>query len=518
MENTTGPNPNALWRLIMVFACVATIIGLIAWKTTEGKRSDVQKTAEVLATSDAKKFDRTVEIWGDEWLGYMVFSSKMFQDELAKSNAQARYTIVPDFQKRVEGLANSQCDLACLTIDSWISNGKSQDYPGAILFVIDESYGGDVILGGPKIHNLDDLKNPNFKGGFVGNSPSEFLLKAGAVHFQMDNITGNIRKWRRDNIDEVYQSFQKQEIDFAVLWEPLASKAQQDIPNTHLLLDTTQAAGIIVDVAVASRKILRNERPLVNGIAQAYFKALHHYLNRPPEMLRLAASFGKTKEGDAKKMLGGIAFTSLQNNRETWFGTTSTSTPMIVEAINRITDILITSGDLTADPLNHNPYTILNSQYIATLKGDIEDLTIQTGRPTRSFNVLSDSQWEKLAASPIGTLIEEPITFQSGTAQLSDEAQELLDKAARRTIHYPRYRIIVEAGVSPGDNPEDDLKLSKERADAVRNWLLSTAKLEENRVWGHGLGSGQAPKRLPAESAPAWSRRCRFARLILVSD
>lgn len=502
----------------MVIACLATIVGLLAWKSYEGKRTKVKREDEVLATSDAKKFDRTIEVWGDGWLGYLVFNSRVFQEELAKNKLQARFQIVDDTKKRIEGLANNQCDIACLTIDAWLTNGKSSDYPGALLFVIDESYGGDAILGGPKVKNLDDLKNLALKGAYVGHSPSEFLLKAGAVHFQLGNILQGLPKWQRGSIEEVYQSFQKNEVDFVVLWEPLASQAKQDIPNTHLLLDTTQAAGIVVDVAVANRKILRNDRPLVNVVTKAYFKALHHYLNRPDDMLRLAASFGKIKEGEAKKMLAGIAFASLQNNQETWFGTGSTSTPMIVDVINRITDILIASGDFESDPLNHNPYTILNSQFVATLKDGIEDLAVQTGRVTQNFNPLTTAQWSRLAANPIGTLVEEPVTFQPGTALLNDEAQELLERAARRTIHYPRYRIVIEAGVSPGQDAEEDQKLSQERADAVRNWLVSTAKINENRIWARGLGSAQAPSRLSGESSPAWTRRCRFARLILTSD
>ncbi len=518
MEAPNTPNPNALWRILMVVACLATIVSLLVWKASEGKRTKVQKEAEVLATSDAKKFDRTIEVWGDGWLGYMVFNSRVFQEELAKNKLQVRYRIVDDTKKRIEGLASNDCDLACLTIDAFLASGKISDYPGALLFVIDESYGGDVILGGPKVKNLDDLKNPALTGAFVAHSPSEFLLKASAVHFQLQNILQGMRKWQRGSIDEVYQSFQKREVDFVVLWEPLASQAKQDIPDTHVLLDTTQAAGIVVDIAVANRKILRNERPLVNVVTKSYFKALHHYLNRPEEMLRLASTYAKVTEGEAKKMLGGIAFASLQNNKDTWFGTGSTSTPMIVDAINRITDILVNCGDFEKDPLDHNPYTILNSQFIATLNEGIEDLNTQTGRLTQNFPPLTAVQWLKLAANPIGTLVEEPVTFQSGTALLNEEAQELLEKAARRTIHYPRYRIVIEAGVSPGQNPEEDVKLSQERADAVREWLLSTAKLNENRVWARGLGSSQAPQRQPGESSPAWTRRCRFARLILTSD
>jgi outer membrane protein OmpA-like peptidoglycan-associated protein/ABC-type amino acid transport substrate-binding protein len=513
-----APNPNAAWRIPMVIACLLAIVAMIAWKATEGKRVHSEKTAEVLATSDARNFSRTVEIWGDDWLGYMIFSSKVFQDTLAANNLGAKYTLVPDFKRRVEGLAQGKCDFACITIDSWILNGKASDYPGAIVFVIDESNGGDAIVGGPKIHNLDDLKNTGFKGGFVGSSPSEFLLKAGAAHFQMTNVTQNLHRWRRDSIDDVYQSLKKQEIDFAVLWEPLVSKAQQEIPNCRVLLDTTQATDIIIDVAVANRKILRNERPLVNQVSQAYFKALHYYLNRPQEMLRLAASYGKTREGDARKMLGGIIFSSLQSNQQTWFGTSSTSAPMIVDAINRITDVLVASGDMSADPLGHNPYTVLNSQYVATLKNGIEDLSVQTVRTAKIFKPLSADEWHKLASSPVGTLIDEPVTFQSGTSLLSEEAQELLDKAARRTIHYPRYRIVVEAGVSPGQSPADDEALSQQRADAVRAWLISNGRIDENRVWAVGLGSSQAPKREPEESSPAWTRRCRFAKLVLVSE
>jgi ABC-type nitrate/sulfonate/bicarbonate transport system substrate-binding protein/outer membrane protein OmpA-like peptidoglycan-associated protein len=507
-------------KKILSLVCMASIIGMVAWKMTEKERRARARQSEMLATSDVRVFQRTIRVQGDDWMGYMIFKSKIMQDELAKSGVGLRYEIEPDFAKRVANLADGSVDIAALTIDSWLTNGSKHAFPGVIAYVIDESNGGDVVIGGPKVKNLNDLKQPGMRGAFVGYSPSEFLLKSSISHFRLDDVRKNLPKFRVDSIGEVYRRLEKGEVDFVVLWEPQSSQALQKIPGTIRLMDTAQAQGIIIDVAIYGRKFIQADAKIANAVTAAYFKALHHYLNRPDELAALAGAFTKTPPETTSKMLAGLTFASFQANQTLWFGTTSATSGKVIEAIQRIIEILVSVGDLERDPLDGNPYTITNRKLLGDLVNNqsIEKLQREIMAPARIFSPMDETQWKALAQRPIGTLIEEPILFQRGMAELEDESEALFAQALARIAHYPRYRIVVQAGVASGNNADDDQQLSQERANAIRGWMIKNGSLDENRIHGIGLGSSALPSRLPDESAKAWEKRCRYAKILLVAE
>lgn len=504
----------------LIALCIFTILGSFAWKLSEGRRKEKAHEEQLLATSDAKVFSRTFHVQGDEWLGYCIFKSKEMQDDLAAQDIGLVYEIEPDFSKRVENLADGKIDIAAMTIDTWLVNGKDKDYPGVIGFIIDESNGGDAIIGGPNVKNINDLRRPGIKGAFVGYSPSEFLIKSAAAHFQLEGLKKRLSGFRVDRIEDAYGKLRRGEVDFAVLWEPQVSQALQSIRGSSRLIDTSKVQGIITDVAVFSRRIVKDDPKMATAVTQAYFKALHHYLNRPEEFQSLASAYSKTSATDTRKMLSGIAFASFGANQNTWYGTTSTTSGKLASTIQDVTDILIQVGDMAQDPLNGNPHTIVNSRILGSLVNNqgIEKLARETELPARIFNPLTAEEWNSLADNPVGTLIEQPILFKRGTTEIEEESQDILNAAAQKITHYPRYRIVIEASVSQGSSQTDDDKLSQERADALGSWFVTNANIDQNRIHALGLGSRQLPPQLPDENDKAWERRCRYAKLLLVAD
>ena len=507
-------------KKVITLLCIASILGMLAWKATESRRLESAKRQQLLATSDAQVFDRIIHVQGDEWLGYLIFKSRIMQDELAAAGVGLNYEIEPDFEKRVNNLADGTVDVAAMTIDTWLTNGRKKDYPGVIAFVIDESNGGDCVVGGPKIKNLDDLKKDGVKGAFVGYSPSEFLLKSQISHFRLEGAKKNIDKFRVDKIEDAYNKLERGDVDFAVLWEPQTSRALKAITGATRLIDTSQAQGIVIDVAVMSRKFVKDDPKLSILVTKAYFKALHHYLNRPDELTALGSAFSKTSPEAIGKMLAGLTFASFKANQTVWFGTTSTTSGKLYDGIQDIMNILVSVGDLEKDPLEGNPHIITNSRILGSLLNspEIEKLNHEIAAPEKIFSTLVKEQWERLVKNPVGTLVEEPIIFQRGTTDIVEESEETLTDATNKIIHYPHYRIVVQASVAPSNDPQTDWQLSQDRANALRTWLLKNGKIDENRVYAMGLGSTSLPAKLPDENDKTWERRCRYAKLFLVTE
>src|SRR6267154_2405140 len=216
-------------RKLIVLLSIIAIVGMIAWKLTQPLRQKKARRTELLLTSDAANLDRIVKVWGDDWLGYLIFRSRRFQKEMQQYRLGVRYDLVFDFKERFRGLENGDCDFVAATIDSYLSNGQESGYPGVITWVIDESYGADAIVGGPKVKSVDALNQPNLKGALVGFSPSEFLLKAQIANFRMNTLLPHVASFRVDKAEDAYTALARGKVDFAVLWEPFVSQALKEI-------------------------------------------------------------------------------------------------------------------------------------------------------------------------------------------------------------------------------------------------------------------------------------------------
>src|SRR6188768_800867 len=155
-------------RKLVVALSILAMALMIAWKVTQPLRQKKARQAELLLTSDAANLDRVVRVWGDDWLGYLIFRSRRFQKEMQKYRLGVRYELVFDFKERFRGLEKGECDFVAATIDSYLTNGQESGFPGVITWVIDESYGADAIVGGPKVKTVDALNQPGLKGALVG--------------------------------------------------------------------------------------------------------------------------------------------------------------------------------------------------------------------------------------------------------------------------------------------------------------------------------------------------------------
>jgi len=515
-------------RKFVVILSILAIVAMIGWRFAKPLRERRARRAELLLTSDAANLDRVVRVWGDDWLGYLIFRSRRFQKEMQQYRLGVRYDLVFDFKERFRGLEKGDCDFVAATIDSYLANGRESGFPGVITWVIDESYGADAIIGGPKVKSVDALNQANLKGALVGFSPSEFLLKAQIANFRMNALLPRVGNFRVDKEEDAYAALAKGKADFAVLWEPFVSQALKEIAGATRVLDSSQTKGIVVDVAIASRKAMAAEPDLAAKVTRAYFNALNYYLDHADEFRELAAADSKKDTATAATMLNGIKFVPFSENARNWFSLDDKQPEDgLVDAINRIAHILGEVGDIKGDPLNGNPFSIVNSKPLRTLYEAPAELLANEVRmpgPTPMpggaafFRRLSDDEWKRVSGKVVGTLVDEPIIFGSGSSGVPDDFQPNLRDAIYKLAHYPKYRVIVNGYVSPGSDPQADQQLSEERALVIKRFLVEEGGVQEDRIYAQGLGSTDLPGRLPDESDAAWKRRARRAKIYLAQE
>lgn len=480
-------------------------------------------------TSDAAETKGTLVIGVDNWIGYFPLCSP----EMAKRMRHAGYGLrceddKADYAGRYQRMAEGKLDLAVGTVDAYVLNGAAQNYPAAIVAVLDESRGGDAIVARRSaVASLDALKQKtDVRVAYTPASPSEHLLKSIATHFDIPLLRQRGGKWRvtADGSPDALKKLQAKQADVAVLWEPDVSRALAD-PELVKLIGTEDTDKLIVDVLLASRKLIQEQPQLIETLLEQYFQTLRDYAEQPE---RLRADLRKSTGLDAAQiepMLAGVAWATLNENGAQWFGVTPSGLPAeegLIEAIQGAVEVLTAVGDFDADPLpDRDAYRITNRAAIAKL------YLAQAGNGTgsgpksgdtlaRPFPALDDAGWGKL--KEVGTLKVEAIGFQRGTATLDDEGRAALDRIAERLRHYPNYRIVVRGHTGTGGEADANLSLSQSRAQAVAEYLLGTYNMNTNRLRALGYGGSRPLPREEGESERAWGYRLPRVEVSLVAE
>ncbi len=497
---------------------ILVTLAMVLWGVSKPWREKNEWDSLVEQTSDAIPTNRTITVLGDDWLGYLVIRSGDFQNRMARAGIRVNFEIEPDFDARIRALRNGTAQFIVLTLDSYLVSGAASDWPGSAIFVIDESFGGDAVIGDADLENIDSLDNPTVRGAFVGDSPSEFLLKSQTSHFKLDQLRPRLASMRVPTVEAASQALARGDVDFAVLWEPFVSRALDEIAGAHTLVDTKQAQGLIIDLCLASRRVLSDDPQLAETFTRTYFATLHDLLNHPEKLRAVAAKDADKSPEEAATMLAGIRFASLGDNAIDWLS--RTGTPQLVESIDSIGTILADNGQRVTLP-NSDPLSLLYRKTIADVaaKDDgIAPLLAQTPKPSQNYRSLTEAEWADLIPQVKGTLLDEPITFRPGSTTIPADFEDAVRAAAPKLSHYPDYRIIVEAHVAPSADAEGDKALSEKRAEAVKQFLQWECGVPATRIHTIGAGGTNPPERIQNQSQTAYERRSRRARITLVGE
>lgn len=116
----------------------------------------------------------------------------------------------------------------------------------------------------------------------------------------------------------------------------------------------------------------------------------------------------------------------------------------------------------------------------------IEALTPEGGIRTRSIKVLRDQPDAAEKAASASMLI----TFHTNSADLTPEARQSLD-AVGRALNMDKlasYDFVIEGHADPRGGADFNQRLSQERAQTVRDYLVRNHDIEEDRLTAIGKG------------------------------
>ena len=505
-------------------ALVILFIGMtstLAWRFIEPLLNDINQTS----ATDARAKKGTIHIGVDGWVGYFPLCSPEIRKRLYRSGYGIKcIDDLANYKDRFDKLKSGEYEFAVATVDSYLLNGKSYDYPGPIISVIDESKGGDAIVALEKnISSLDDLKTRPYKVAFTPDSPSHHLLKAISAHFDIQSLRNPQNQIKTDGSEAALQALIDQQVDVAVVWEPEVTRAlsNKDIVR---LLGTEDTSQLIVDILIASQKTVRKNPELVKLLLKEYYQTLKFYRENHDELIRDIRDQYSVNETQAATLLKGVKWVSLIDNAQDWYGISTTySDEALIMSIESALDILLENNDFNTNPIpDEDPYRLINSQFIDELnKAFISNTGFgQKSNTTRSntpsFKPLSASEWGQLET--IGSLKTRHIVFVSGTSDLTYEGKKQIDEQIVDLNHYPNFRIEIRGHTALRGDKNANQALSQERADAVLRYIEVTHGITANRARAIGYGSSRPLSRLPGESSRKYNYRLPRVEINLVRE
>ncbi len=332
-----------------------------------------------------------------------------------------------------------------------------------------------------RVANLDALKGKlDAKVAFTPASPSEHLAKAAADHFNVPELhppPGPLRL-AVNGSEQARAALLSGEADAAALWEPDVTKALQH-KGIVKLLGTEDTERLIVDILLVRRDFADRNPKLVKLFLDTYFKVLKKYRQDETLLVRHLTEETGVDEEQARIMLKGVNWLSLVDNCEQWFGLTAAGgagEEGIIAALESTADILVNAGDFKTSPIpDSNPYRLTNRSFLEELFQGSTGFT-KSGRSTAAtFAPLDSAGWAAL--KEVGTLKLNPIIFQQGTATLDILGKQTIDAAMERLSHYPHFRIVIKGHTGLRGDPNENLHLSQDMAEAVSRYLQITHQL-----------------------------------------
>lgn len=465
----------------------------------------------------------TFTIVVDSWVGSMpvqVIKMRGYDQELG-FNLKVMYAESDD--ERMAKLASNEVDATSIAVNSWVKHQDKHKDAGVMLFKIDDSYGADaLIVNSNKVKTVNDLvdRKVAYVEGGVGEYFLYYLLKI--VGLTPRDVIALPQK----DMKAVVAAFKSGQVDAVVSWEPEITTQILPIAGAKRLVSTKEAANLIVDAGVVTRKAISEKQELVSKFVKAWFMAARYMTERPDQAYeRLAEGLPKDIYGTFSKqeladMFKGIKLTDIKANLND-FGLAGNAEGVtgMIETANEVylgTGKMVTRLD--AARMVHTGFLQAVSKdplVVSTLDPAISGVKpTEIPKPVVIPKVSATEVEQKTEA--VAKLAVDKIHFATGSAVLDQNSKAILDQVAGTMKHFPTYYLLIEGHTDSDGSRASNLKLSQDRCDSVKSYLVSRG-FQENQFITRGQGPDKPVAPNTTAEGKALNRRTEF-RLVAKAD
>lgn len=237
-------------------------------------------------------------VWPGYETLYLARSLGYFDDR------SIRLVEMPSASQVSQALRNGTIEAGCLTLDETLS--LLQDGVDLrVILIMDVSHGADVVMARPGIYTLKALRKQRVgvESTAEGAIMLDAALEAGGLNVQDIRIVPLTP-------DEHAEAYIAGKVDAIVTFEPVRSQLLK--AGAHILFDSSQVPGRIIDVLVVRAEMMAPRRKALEDLVRGHFRA-KEYLER--EHWDAAMRMMPRLHGNVLAQFTGIRLSDMDENR-----------------------------------------------------------------------------------------------------------------------------------------------------------------------------------------------------------
>lgn len=503
-----------LTKILIVMILLAGVFGLIKFLGKTGMLNSIAPQGKYSSKADKVNGVTPIRIGVVTWGGYV--GGQYFNGGF-KASTNSRYykeygilvefVLIDDYNTSREAWKANNIDLLWTTADSYCTETPNfENLDPKIVFQADWSRGGDAIVVREGINKVSDLRNKKVAVAF-GTPSHTFLLwllnASGMTHTDIDIIEV------QSAIDSAAM-FKSGKVDAAVVWSPDDSDCIKTVPGSKVLKNTKEASKIIADVFYAKSSFIDSHKEELGYLLEGWFKGtaeinsseakkreaakiLSDGLNQPEDFCLLAINNTRLANyGD------NINFFNLKG---TYVGVTGE------KLYSTMSDLFTQVGLIRKNVPAWR--TVIDTSVLRNI--DMTSVDGQEPEGETRFTAVSEETGKKISSYATKKVI---ITFASGSSELDPNAKYIIRQEFIPIAQaFAKSRVRVEGNTDSDGNLDYNIQLSKLRAQAVINYLVSAFGFDKNRFVAIGNGPNKPIANNNTVEGKSQNRRTEFELL-----
>jgi NitT/TauT family transport system substrate-binding protein len=487
------------WILIFIIGLALVGFGLHRYgyldldKLTGGKGSsgggsakvDTTKPLELPVSSTSSDDNPEVRVRVNVWVGCvggLVANGGLetAPDSIfAKKGLKVSFKIIDDWTEGASALATNNVDVMLTTLDVYAKDyGQFQEkgFGSHAFLMVDWSRGADGVIGKQGINSIEDLAGKNV--AFAPYTPSHFLLwnglKASGLSTEQRNDIFKNAVHTKDGIEPAVL-FAQNKVDAAVAWDPDMSDAVDKRAGAKKIYDTRVANRLIADILVVSDRFAARHPQTVVKFAQGWLEGVEFIKNHPDRAYNM---IGSVKDFNipadlAKTMLGGVKLADYADNASFL---SSTPNSDYANIFGMAQDMY---RELRMIKHTSNAEDSVDRRYIQQLSS--------AGFSTASSEAPIEYKTPGKGAVPLATQ-HRSIYFEPNSAHMSLDSRAVVDEVGGQMRAYENTVVDIEGNTDSTGQRTYNMQLSRQRADAVRDYLMEKYGFPGGRLRTVGNG------------------------------
>ncbi|WP_078543336.1 ABC transporter substrate-binding protein [Litchfieldia alkalitelluris] len=306
--------------------------------------------SEKESAAGTEKSSEPLKVTLPTWTGYGPLFLAKEKGLFEKHGVDVELSIVEGLAERKSALAGEKVDGMATALDVQVSLAAA-GIPMEIVWLLDDSYGGDGIIAKNEIETVADLKGK--KVAFEQGSTSHMLI---LTALKQAGLTDKDVEMVQMSAGDAGAAFVAGQVDAAVTWEPWLSKASE--ADGKILLSTKELSGVIVDT-IGFRQAVIEERPEdIKAFVAAMAEAMEYWEQNEAEASEIMAAGLKIDVAEFTGTVPGLKFFNATGNKEQYG---SDGNGAIYEATQSAIDFYLEQGIIEN---SIKPEEVLNPTFV----------------------------------------------------------------------------------------------------------------------------------------------------------